>query len=324
MNNLSQRDVFWGRIYDLARQDPDIIILSADMGAPSLDRIRRDLASQYVGVGIAEQNAITIASGLAMAGKRVFVYAIAPFITLRCLEQIRVENAIMKIPVTIVGVGAGFGYDESGPTHHIIEDICIMRSMPHITINSISDNIMASCIADISCSSRHTNYVRLDRQPLPVIYKEGTSFTAGLEVLRRGEDLCIIGTGCMTHKALKVADLLESDGIHAQVIDLYTFPINEVHFLEAVKDARMIVTLEEHFLPGGLGSAVCETLIDNQHLVPVKRIGLSQDKGYCYEYGGRDIIHEYYGIDDLSIINSIHSFLNEGHRRESIPCQKSL
>ena len=116
MNNLTQRDAFWNKVYESARLNRNIVVVTADMGAPALDNIRRDLAGQFVNVGIAEQNAITLAAGLALTGKNVFIYAIAPFITLRCLEQIRVEAAMMKIPINIVGVGAGFGYEDSGPT----------------------------------------------------------------------------------------------------------------------------------------------------------------------------------------------------------------
>lgn len=310
MSNISQRDAFWNKIYNIAKVDKDIIIISADMGAPALDRIRRELASQFVNVGIAEQNAITLASGLALTGKRVFTYAIAPFITLRCLEQIRVENAIMKIPITIVGVGAGFGYEDSGPTHHLTEDIAIMRSMPDITINSITDSVMAAAFAEISCKMQNANYVRLDRQVFPDIYDKKTDFTKGISVLRESKDCYIVTTGCMTHVALNVANNLKKKEIDVGVIDVYTLPVNEDLFLETIKKAKKLITLEEHFLPGGFGSAVCEVLSDNGLLMPIKRLGLPIDKGYCYKYGGRDIIRGYYGIDNDSIQKTIEGFLS--------------
>lgn len=308
MNNISQRDAFWNRVYERALKDRNIVIVSADMGAPALDQIRRDIPTQFVNVGIAEQNAITLASGLAMSGKRVFTYAIAPFITLRCLEQTRVNNAIMNIPITIVGVGAGFGYEDSGPTHHIIEDLAIMRSMPNIIINSVTDSVMAAATAEWSCSATTTNYVRLDRQPLPNLYPETATFSDGLAVLRKPKDLCIIATGSMTHTALKMADQLAAEGIETGVIDLYTLPVNEQLLLDSISGVRKLVTLEEHFLAGGLGSAVCETLADNGVLLPVKRLGLPHRQKYCYEYGGRDIIRGYYGIDDGSILQAIRGF----------------
>jgi transketolase len=309
MSNISQRDAFWNKVYEIAKVNRNIIIISADMGAPALDRIRRDLPSQFINVGIAEQNAITLAAGLSLGGKKVFAYAIAPFITLRCLEQIRVENAIMKIPVTIVGAGAGFGYDDSGPTHHLIEDIAIMRSMPHIIINSVTDSVMASAFAEISCRMKSANYVRLDRQVFPDIYNKNSDFSKGLFVLKESKDYYIVSTGSMTHAALNIASKLEEKKINVGVIDIYTIPINDILFLEIVNGLKKLISLEEHFLPGGLGSAVVEVLNDYNMPIPVKRIGLSVDKGYCYEYGGREVIRTYYGVDKDSIEEKITDFL---------------
>lgn len=308
MSDNIQRDRFWDKVYEFARRDPDIVIVSADMGAPSLDKFRRDIPTQFVNVGIAEQNAVMIASGLVLSGKKVFTYAIAPFITLRCLEQIRVENAIMGIPVTIVGVGAGFGYDDSGPTHHLIEDIAVMRAMPHIRIDSISDGVMAEHFAGLSCSGEKnvTNYVRLDRLPTATIYNQETDFSRGLAVLKEGGETCLVATGPMTHTALAIAAALARKDIPVGVIDLFNFPVNEPEFLEKVRPYSQIITLEEHFLPGGLGSAVLEVL--NNHRVchvPVHRLGLPMDKGYCYQYGGREEIRKYYGVDEESLLEKV-------------------
>lgn len=308
-SNISQRDAFWERVYTLAKEDRNVIIITADMGAPALDRIRTDLSSQFINVGIAEQNAIVIATGLALTGKKVFVYAIAPFITLRCFEQIRVENSIMGIPITLVGVGAGFGYEDSGPTHHLLEDISVIRALPNITIHSITDSIMASKVADISYRMNHTNYVRLDRQVLPNIYLEDTDFSEGLSVVKPAKDYYIVSTGSMTHLALEISQELNEQGIDIGVIDIYRIPINQTLFLEKVKDAKKIITLEEHFLPGGLGSTVCEILIDSYHFVPVKRIGLKHEKGYSYTYGGRDNIRIYYGVDKESAKRKVVEFI---------------
>ncbi len=309
MSKQTQRDAFWNRVYDLARADKSIIAVSADMGAPSLDKFRADLPGQFVNVGIAEQNGIVVAAGLAMTGKRPFVYAIAPFATLRCLEQIRVESGIMNIPITIVGVGAGFGYEDSGPTHHLTEDIAIMRAMPHIVINSISDNVMAQAIAEMSCSMPFTNYVRLERRCLPELYDSKTDFGTGINVLRQGQDLCIAATGYMVHTALELADRLKEKDVSAKVLDVFTIPVNSSLLLEQIGNVRSLVTLEEHFLPGGLGSAVCEVLTDAGVAMPVKRIGLPIEKAYCYKYGGRQEIHKYYGVDKKGILEQIMQFM---------------
>ncbi|MBL7145636.1 MAG: 1-deoxy-D-xylulose-5-phosphate synthase [Phycisphaerae bacterium] len=305
MSSLTQRDAFWNKVYDLAKLDRDIVVVSADMGAPSLDKFRTDLPAQFVNVGIAEQNCIVVAAGLAMSGKHPFVYAIAPFITLRCLEQIRVENAIMNIPITIVGVGAGFGYDDSGPTHHLTEDITVMRSMPNIVINSISDNIMAEAVAEMSCSMPNTNYIRLERQLFPRIYEVDADFCSGMAVVRDGDDACVIATGSMVHAALEVAEKLSTEDVSMKVLDVYTLPINESLLLSLIGRAKTVITIEEHFLPGGLGSAVCEVLNDANSSISVKRIGLPIEKGYCYKYGGREEIRKYYGIDQQGLLKQV-------------------
>ena len=306
MSNISQRDAFWNTVYQRALSDRDIVIVSADMGAPALDQIRRDIPAQFINTGIAEQNTITLATGLAMSGKKVFTYAIAPFITLRCLEQIRVNNAMMNIPITIVGVGAGFGYEDSGPTHHLIEDIAVMRSMPNITINSITDSVMSAAVAEKCCSSiANAQYVRLDREPLPAIYADNSSFSDGLALLRKPAPLTIVSTGGMTHIALKTADALAAEGITVGVIDLYSLPVNEKLLVESLAGVTQLVTLEEHFLPGGLGSAVCEVLADHGMLLPAKRLGLPLDRKYCYEYGGRDIIRGYYGLNSDAVLQAV-------------------
>ena len=145
MGDRTQRDAFWSRGYEAAREDRDIVVITADMGAPALDAFRSDLPAQFINVGIAEQNAVSVGTGLALAGKKVFVYAIAPFITLRCLEQIRVGQGIMGIPLTLVGVGAGFGYEDSGPTHHLVEDLAVMRAMPNMTVVAPGDPAETAC-----------------------------------------------------------------------------------------------------------------------------------------------------------------------------------
>lgn len=317
MDNISQRDAFWNKVYELAKNDKDIIIITADMGAPSLDKFRKYLAPQFVNVGIAEQNAITLAAGLALSGKKVFTYAIAPFITLRCLDQIRVENAIMKIPITIVGVGVGFGYEDSGPTHHLIEDITIMRSMPNIRIDNITDNIMAEYFAKACCNKKKvTDYIRLDRLAHPDIYSKLTDFSQGLTVPRKARDYYIISCGTMIPVALEAARRLLKDKINIGVIDIFSLPINVKKLLPLLKGVKKIVSLEEHFLAGGLGSAIAEVLCDHSLFIPFKRIGIPAEKGYSYKYGGRDVIRSYYGIEDKAATASIKDFILRGKNYE--------
>ena len=301
----SQRDAFWGKLYELASKNRDILIVSADMGAPSLDQYRRDLQRQYVDVGIAEQQAIAVAAGLALGGKKVFAYAIAPFITLRCYEHIRLELAAMNIPVTVVGVGSGMSYEDSGPTHHTVEDISALRILPNIRIHNMTDSIMAEAFAEISCSLPYPNYVRLDRETFPALYQPGHDFSSGFNVFVPATDVCLLATGNMVHRSLDISEQLKQQGVEAGIIDVYTLPINEEALIHALKGVKYIFTLEEHTLPGGFGSAVCEMLADNDIQVHIKRLGLDFRTGYCYRYGERKHIQSLYGLDAKSLVKSI-------------------
>ena len=310
MDNLTLRDVFWNKVYDIAKQDKNVVVVTADMGAPALDKFKTYLSSQFIDVGIAEQQAISVAAGLALEGKKVFAYAIAPFITLRCYEHIRIGLAAMNIPVTLVGVGAGFSYDDSGPTHHMVEDISVLRILPNIEINSISDRVMSSAFAQLSCEMHHPNYVRLDRKNMPDIYQEGTDFSSGIGLLKESSEMYILATGNMVSNALEVAKRLDEKSVDVGVIDIYTFPIKSNAFLKSIRNVKKLVTLEEHTLPGGMGREVCEILNDNDVLIPVKRLGLNFSKGYCYKYGGRENIQSLYGLDVDSVMKTVVEFLN--------------
>lgn len=304
----TMRDAFFDQIYDIAIKDRQVMIVSADMGAPSLDKFRRDLGSQFINVGIAEQNMITVATGLALEGKKVYVYAIMPFATLRCYEIIKVDLSLMNIPVTIVGVGAGFGYDDSGPTHHSTEDISVMRVLPNMTILCPSDTVMTEDFARVSYELKAPSYVRLDRHALPVIYKPGTDFGDGLSCLRSGRDVCIISTGNMVHRAIEVADKLKEHSIDAGVIDLYRIkPVNTKLLLKNISKNKRIVTLEEHLLAGGLGSIIAEIISDNEVNTSLKRIGV--DDKYYYTYGGRGNIQRICGLDTNSVTKTVVKWL---------------
>jgi transketolase len=304
----TMRDAFFDKLYELARKDPNIILIDADMGAPSLDKFRRDIPAQFVNVGIAEQNAITVACGLALGGKNAFAYAIAPFITLRCYEQIKIDMCAMKTPVTCIGVGAGFSYDDSGPTHHTTEDIAIMRALPNIIILNVTDNVMAAACAEIAYKCTTPLYVRLDREPLSDIYSKNETFKDGLHCFRKGKDVCIVAIGNMVHKALEVAGPLKKQSIDTSVVDLYRLkPVNKELLIKYIKQSKKIVTLEEHLIDGGLGSIVAEILADNNINMPLKRIAIP-DK-YCYTYGGREAIRKTIGLDTNSVVKTIKGFV---------------
>lgn len=310
MKNVSMRDAFFDTLYEISKKDRNVIVISADMGAPSLDKFRRDLTPQFINIGIAEDNMVTVAAGLALSGKKVYIYAIMPFVTSRCYEMLKVDLSLMDIPITAVGVGAGFSYDDSGPTHHSTEDIAIMRALPNMTILNSSDSVMAAKFAELSYKLPGPSYVRLDREKLPLIYKRNDDLSSGVTFFRNGSDICIISTGNMVHRALEIAAKLEKYSIDVGVIDLYRLkPVNKELLLESIEKTKSIVALEEHLVAGGIGSIIAEIMVDNNKVRPLKRIGI-EDK-YYYAYGDRKNIQSLCGLDRDSATTTISDWYNK-------------
>ncbi|MDD2850937.1 MAG: transketolase C-terminal domain-containing protein [Desulfuromonadaceae bacterium] len=301
--SIDIRDAFFDELYEIAAKDHSVIFMAADMGAFSLERFRRDFPDRFINVGIAEQNLISVAAGLALSGKKVFVYAIIPFITLRCLEQIKVDLCIMNLPVTIIGAGSGFTYSSDGPTHHAIEDVSIMRALPGMTIFNPSDQITAQHAAKSASDAAGPVYVRLDKGAWPVLHEAGEDLSKGLTHLRNGSELLIIATGNMTHSALQIADELHHSGIKAGVVDLFCLKPVSGELVGIAKGYDRIVTLEEHTLAGGMGSAVLELFAGFEVMIPVKRFGI-QDV-YPAGYGDREWMKKEQGIDAGLLINKL-------------------
>ncbi|MFH1487195.1 MAG: transketolase C-terminal domain-containing protein [Chloroflexota bacterium] len=302
MADLTMRDAFLDELFIIASKDRDVILITNDLGAPSLDKFRRDLSSQFIHGGISEQNQVNLAAGLAMEGKRVFLYSIIPFLPLRCLEQIRLHLCVKDLPVTLVGLGAGYAYDKSGPTHHGIEDVAIMRALPNMTILTPSDSNMAAAFSRMD--SERPRYIRLDREGLPQLYGK-IAFTDGFISPRSGRDMTIIATGYMVHQALRVSNELQYHDIYARVLDLYRIkPVNVGALLQAIQGEKLVVTLEEHFVNGGIGSIVAEILADNGKSIPLLRLGIPNH--YFHDYG-RETLHKLCGLDEESIIKRIRT-----------------
>lgn len=212
----AMRDVFLERVRKAMGGDQRLFFVSADFGSPVLDKIRADFPSRFVNVGIAEQNLINISAGLALEGYTVFAYAIAPFITMRCYEQARVSLALLSevrpLNVNLIGVGAGYSYVVSGPTHQCYEDITLMRALPNFQLLSPADHITAENLFNHCTENQGPKYLRFDAQVLPVIYdQEVPDMEIGFYVHKKGDRICLIATGYLLHTALEVAERLSGE-----------------------------------------------------------------------------------------------------------------
>lgn len=305
------RDAFFDSLYKIAKDDPRVILITSDTGAICHNNFRKDLKHQYLNVGIAEQNLVGVAAGLAMAGKIIYIYAIVPFVTMRCYEQIRIDLCYMNLPVTIVSIGAGYDYSTLGPTHHGTEDIALMRVLPGMTIFSPSDSIMSYAIAGISYKLPGPKYIRLDRTGFPLIYKDKKEdFLKGMTILRRGGDICIVATGRMTYRALEVAKRLSAQSIQASVVDLHRIkPLNKDLLFEIVSKSSRIVTLEEHFITGGIGSIIAEMLIDEGSGIKLKRFGIPNQ--FCRRCGDREYLQDLVELSLGGLTKSLVKWVND-------------
>lgn len=307
-----QRDAFIDEIYEAAKKNPNIYFLCCDLGAKALDRFKVDLKEQFIHTGISEQNMMDIAAGLALNGKIVYAYAMAPFVTFRCYEQIKVAIASMNLPVTILGVGVGYSYDDAGPTHYATEDIGCMRSLANIEILSPGDHESVIQTARLTYTKPALRYIRLDRKYLPTVYETGDSrfMRDGFAEIEPGKDTCIVTYGYMIQKAREVRKNLQAEGIDVAIVDAYRMkPVSPQAIRSVFQKYSKVVTLEEHFLSAGLGSVVLEAFNDAGVSKPVKRIGIV-DKYYC-ENGGRDYLHKLSKIDVATVTNEVRSYCGQ-------------
>jgi len=311
---LAMRDVFLDRIWQAMAHDQKIFFTSADFGSPVLDKIRADFPDRFVNVGVAEQNLINISAGLALEGYTVFAYAIAPFITMRCYEQIRVSLALLSevrpMNVNLIGVGAGYSYVVSGPTHQCYEDITLMRALPNFRVLSPADHVSAGSLFDRCVSTKGPKYLRFDAQVLPVIYEAGTpDLDVGFHIHSRGERVCLVATGYMLHTGLKVAEDLAAAGLSVGVIDLFDISNFAADQLQPVLSSYAgIVTMEEGFRGRGGVDAMMFEFIARRGLT-ARMLNIGVEGGYRFELGSRAELHEQVGIGPQFVLNSVANFI---------------
>ena len=310
---LAMRDAFLDKVWRKMAVDNKIFFTCADFGSPVLDKIRGDFPERFVNVGIAEQNLINVSAGLALEGYTVFAYAIAPFLTMRCYEQIRVSLALMSVVrpmnVNLIGVGAGYSYVVSGPTHQCYEDITLMRALPNFQVLSPADHVTAANFFDECVDTCGPKYLRFDAQVLPVIYEnEAPNTSKGFHVHKRGDEICLVATGYMLHTALKAAVVLAEEGLQVGVIDLFDlarFSVTE--FYDTIMPYAGIVSLEEGFRGrGGLDSMLFEFIARRE--IEAKMLNIGVEGSYHFELGTRTELHEKVGIGPQSVLNNVRAF----------------
>jgi transketolase len=309
-SRLGPRGLFGLAILSIAEDNPNLMVMSADLGSSSgLERFKNSYPDQFLNTGIAEQNLIGVAAGLAKEGCNVFATSFSPFIAMRASEQIRMNLGYMQMNVKAVAIGGGISMGFLGNSHFGIEDAAVMRAIPNMTVVNPAD--CAEIVKTVQAAAQFDGpmYIRLTGGPNnPIVYKEDYDFQIGKAVnLREGTDVLIVACGSMVSAALKAADVLAEQGVEANVINMHTLkPLDGDALNAALKKVPAIVTVEEHTVIGGLGSAVAEFMAPRRERPPHLMIGI-QDR--YIKTGEYNYMLEQEGLEYQSISDKISAFL---------------
>lgn len=304
------RDEFVEEIEKIAQEDRDFMLLTGDLGFGIFDSFADRFPEQFLNVGVAEQNMVGIATGLALSGKKVVTYSIANFATLRCLEQIRNDAAYHEANVTVVASGGGFTYGSLGMSHHATEDLAIMRALPGVQVVApTSPDDTRSAIREL-VATKGVGYLRIEKGGKNYSSVDAGSFQLGkVKTIRQGTDVSICVTGGLTGEVMQLADLLAQQGIEARVECVHTLkPLDESGILESVKSTKALVVIEEHNRVGGLGSAICELLVRNNVRAPkFAHVGLPDE--YSAIVGDQNYLRQRFGLDADSMFIKIQELI---------------
>jgi len=300
------RNVFIESLIKLAQKDKDLIVLTGDLGFQAFEEFAQKYPKQFYNLGNAEANMVGVAAGLALTGKKVCAYSIVPFITLRCYEQIRNSICQSNLNVNLVGVGGGFNYGPQGFSHNTLEDLAAMRALPNMIVLCPADQTEAKLAVREALKSSGPTYIRLGKAGQQKIYSGQPKFKLGQGLLvKSGRDLTLVSVSNIIEDALEIADKLKKKGLSARVISMPCLkPFDRKIILKAAKETKVIFTIEEHSLIGGLGSCVAETLLETNYSdILFKRFAIP-DK-YCSEVGSQSYLRKINGLSVARIIREI-------------------
>ncbi len=304
------REAYGETLAKMGVQNNNIVVLDADVSGSTKSGIfGKEFPERFFNMGVSEANMIGTASGLASIGKVPFVNTFAVFMINRGADAIRNSICYPKLNVKFAGAYSGMSDSYDGATHHSIEDIAFMRALPNMTVFSVSDEVQTAKIVEESAKIDGPVYLRLSRAVMPKIYDENHEFRAGgSATLRDGNDITIIATGYMVHKALEAANELSKQNVSVRVIDMYSIkPIDENAIIKAARETEAIITLEEHNTMGGLGSAVSEVVTQN-HPVPMKILGI---RDTFTETGDYEALLKKYNLSSEAVIGAVKELIPE-------------
>lgn len=302
---MNFRDVVFDQIHEFMDSDKDIVVLVNDMDALALNGIKSEYPSRVINAGVAEQNLMSVAAGLALSGKTVFVYGISAHITKRCYEQIMLDICSHTAPVIILGIGSGLSYGGDGPTHHSNNDVSFMRAIPNITIYNPIDGVSAKAITRLAYRAKSPIYIRLDKEDAGDVYDENRGFDVGLSSLAEGKTT-IISTGVLVHRALSVSTKLKAEGIDVGVVDFYRIkPYNQAFLTQLLSESETVIVLEEQSCIGGISSIVAEHMVKSGVFPRFKAISLGDE--FYFGAATRPYVHELLGLTERQITGLVRA-----------------
>lgn len=312
-NAKPNQDVFASVLLELALKDKDIVAVTSDSrGSGKLVKYGQTLPKQIVEVGIAEQNLVGVAAGLASAGKKAFAVSPACFLSARAFEQIKNDVAYSDNPVKLIGISAGVSYGALGTTHHSLHDFAVMRAVNNISIVAPADNFETAELVKMAINYNKPLYIRIGKKPMPLLTEDtNIKFELGKgRVIKQGEDIAIIATGELVYPALQAAQKLEKEfGINATVVSMHTIkPLDSKLVLDLAEKTQAIITIEEHMVNGGLGEACASLLLQNGYQKPFKIMGIPDE----YTVTGSQVeIFNHYGLNADGIAETAKEMLTQ-------------
>lgn len=302
-------DVFAETLEELARGDANVVALTSDSrGSGKLGPFGQAFPDQLLEVGIAEQNLVGIAAGLAACGKKPFAVSPSCFLTARALEQIKNDVCYSDVPVVLVGISAGVSYGALGSTHHSLHDLAALRAMPNLTLLVPADNFETREAIRAAARASHPVFVRFGKAPMYDLHPPGTRFEVGRALpLREGQDVAFVATGEAVVHALLAAALLEEEGIEARVLSMHTIkPLDTEAVVRAGRECRAVVTVEEHLVHGGLGEACAAVLLQAGICKPFRIVGIPDEETVT---GAQAEIFRHYGLSMEGLADTARELL---------------
>lgn len=305
------RNAFADEITNLARLDQRVVLLSGDIGNKLFDNFKQVDRSRFYNCGIAEANMMGVAAGMALSGLRPIIYTITPFTTTRCFEQIRVDVCYHEAPVIIVGTGSGLSYTELGPTHHSLEDMAILRTLPGMCVMAPCDKTELRLALRVALKQNNPVYIRIGKKDEPDIHSHLSALEIGKAiVVREGLDIAILCAGTIMPEALKAAELLKENNISAEVVSFHSVKPLDIHYLkEASTRFKLIVTMEEHGMIGGLTGAVAEWI--GRANIRLSHLGIGTPDEFMHDIGSQEYARNKFGLVADKIVLQIMMRLNE-------------